>query len=109
MPECKNCHFDNYQGTKYCQRCGNFIQDKINLFDGDNLMFIAGTSAKDVSIAPIAAMTIENQIRQEDMEHVVQSTVRVVPLADGTWFCPDCGEHNLIHDMFCKGCGKDKS
>lgn len=106
MVKCKKCSFENYDGTKFCQGCGEKLPRKGAL----NFNGVAGNGMKGASIAPLAAMSAEKSGRQEFAASGSKSSQRVktVPLRDGSWFCPDCGEHNKPSQMFCNGCGRDK-
>lgn len=98
--KCKKCGFENYDGTRYCQRCGQALKVKAPLF-GDNVNFLAGAGIKGASIAPLATMQANNTSAKK-------STVAVNPMDDGRWYCPDCGELNDKTAKACKGCGRDK-
>lgn len=103
--KCRKCGFENYSGTRYCQRCGQAQKVKAPLF-GDNLAYIAGAGDKDISIAPLLAS--QNNKTDNLVKSRVASKVKVNPLEDGRWYCPDCGELNEKFAKTCKGCGRDK-
>lgn len=105
MVSCKKCGFENYDGTKFCQRCGEGLPCKRSM----NLNGIAGMGMKGVSIAPLVAGAVEEQSKKEFKNSVKGSKhVKTVPLEDGSWYCPDCGHHNNSFSIFCSGCGRDK-
>lgn len=108
--KCKKCFFENLPGTKYCQGCGEKLPRKMDfktLVDRLDLKDIAGAGAKGVSIAPMAGRVVEKQAKDAGGENGRKSrTAKVVPKSDGTWFCPDCGEHNKRGVRSCYGCGR---
>jgi len=99
---CKKCNFENYDGTRFCQKCGAELTSK-RLFD---LKGIAGLGMKGVSAAPLAARTIEGQ--SKEFKNKSKVYVKTQPLNDGSWYCPDCGQYNKVSSYFCSGCGRDK-
>lgn len=102
---CRKCKFENHDGTKFCQNCGAELSYKKSL----NLKGIAGMGMKGVSAAPLAARTVEgqaNQLKNQSAKNKIH--VKTLPLEDGSWYCPDCGEHNKASAYFCSGCGRDK-
>lgn len=38
---------------------------------------------------------------------VPKAPVKIIPKDDGSWYCPDCGQHNEKSRRVCKGCGRD--
>ena len=36
-----------------------------------------------------------------------KTLVKVIPLKDGRWYCPECGELNSRQSKICYGCGRD--
>lgn len=106
MVLCRKCNFQNYDGTKFCQKCGEKLPCKSFL----NLNGIAGMGMKGVSIAPLGAKSVQNQAKEEFKDTGAKNSVHVktVPLEDGSWYCPDCGEYNSSFALFCSGCGRDK-
>lgn len=108
MKKCKNCDFSNLDGTNYCQRCGNYLNGKTTMKKG-NFDFWAGNGLKDVSIAPLAVMGLKKvAFNDKDLQKVTKKKyVKVIPLEDSSWYCPDCGEHNQPHTFVCKGCGRE--
>ena len=108
--KCKKCSFENLPGTKYCQGCGEKLPKKMDfktLVDGLDLKDVAGAGAKGVSIAPMAGRVVEDQAKDAGAKASKSGrAVRVVLKSDGTWFCPDCGEHNKRGVRICKGCGR---
>lgn len=102
---CKKCGFKNYDGTRFCQKCGVKLPRKSPM----NFSVIAGTGMKGVSIAPLAGMA--NDMKEEKSKNTVNEesvSVKTVPLEDGSWYCPDCGQRNDSLNLFCSGCGRYK-
>ena len=104
---CKKCNFENYDGTKYCQKCGGSIPRKKPLFSFENGKFLAGWGGKGIITAPLIGMAVEGHANRYRDDKVHISTVPVIPLENGDWYCPECGQYNLKKDIFCKGCGRD--
>ncbi len=107
MTTCKKCNASNMPGTKYCQRCGSKLKETAKLFDWKNTKFLAGAGNKGPSIAPLAMMSVANGTKDLGPVTTVKNLVKVNPLEDGRWYCPDCGELNAKHSFVCKGCGRD--
>lgn len=107
MIKCNLRNYFNITGTRYCQKCGNFIKRKsfVNFFKGMNFGGIAGLGSRGVSIAPATQLTMEISGKFEKYSKSKKKTVMVVPLEDGTWYCPDCGQYNKSHSYICLGCG----
>lgn len=106
--KCKNCNFKNLDGTKYCQRCGRSLKTKRPpLFSWKDTKVYAGLGHWGSSIAPLGAMKIENTASELGGVTKRSNLVKVQPLEDGSWYCPDCGTKNNPRTMFCKGCGRD--
>ena len=107
---CKKCSAENLPGTNYCQGCGEKLpkkRDLKTLLDSLDLKDIAGAGAKGVSAAPMAGRVVEDQARALGAGAGKSGrTAKVVPKSDGTWFCPDCGEHNRKSARTCLGCGR---
>ena len=91
---CKKCGFENLPGTQFCQRCGS----KISLKFTDKIAS---------SLAPLGAMAIEAQTEELGKTAAPPKLVPVIPLENGDWYCPDCGEYNPKYSLFCKNCGRD--
>lgn len=102
MVLCKKCKFENYDGTRFCQKCGAELPSRRSI----NLKGIAGMGMKGVSAAPLAARTVEGQ--SEKLKSKSKFHVKTVSLNDGSWYCPDCGQYNKSSAYFCSGCGRDK-
>lgn len=107
VKKCKNCGFANLDGTNYCQKCGKQIKktNKLSLTDGG---LLANLSNKGFSLAPITAIAIEGQGKEmtgQTDRH--KPLVKVVPLKDGRWYCPDCGKLNQKINKYCYDCGRD--
>lgn len=105
--KCKKCGFENLFGTKYCQRCGEVVKVKKRFWNSKNTKYAAGAGQKGVSLAPLGAMAIEEQAKELGPVTTHKNLVKVCPMVDGTWYCPDCGELNRKDSNFCKGCGRD--
>lgn len=108
MIKCKKCSFSNLPGTQYCQNCGSFLR-KSRRFDFKYLL--NGGHGKGVSIAPLAMRNIESRAKSNpDLQKVKKNNyVRVVPLSDGSWYCPDCGTYHKPQalPLYCNECGRD--
>lgn len=108
MVKCKKCGFSNLSGTQYCQKCGSFLIKK-KRFDFKYLS--DGGHGKGISIAPLAMRNIESRAKANpDLQMVKKNNyVSVVPLSDGSWYCPDCGTYHKPKAMslYCSGCGRD--
>lgn len=108
--KCGKCSFENLEHTAYCQRCGTKLRQKKTLgrlLKSLDLKDIAGAGAKGVSAAPMAGRVIEDQAKEVSVPGGMPAKkAKVLPLDDGSWFCPDCGEHNRTGTAFCKGCGR---
>lgn len=110
---CPNCHTKNEENVRYCQGCGTYLKSKFSwkaIFgDSQTITKIAGMGAKGVSLAPLGTIAAENQGKeafgQADAK-VVRTNAKVIPLADGSWFCPDCGYYNNSQSQFCVNCEK---
>lgn len=100
---CKNCGFENLEGTNYCQKCGKKLSK--SFIKQLNFGSVSGAGAKGVSIAPIVSKTIESQA--DEIKVKKKQRVKVIPLKDGSWYCPDCGQLNKSHSLYCKSCGRD--
>ena len=105
---CKKCNFDNYEGTKYCQGCGTYLQVKKPFFSFANLKFLSGWQGRGVTHFPLMGMAVEGHANQIKEGKASGTKVPVVPHEDGSWYCPDCGQYNRKKDMFCIGCGRDR-
>lgn len=70
---------------------------------------MAGNGFKEISIAPLAVMGLEKKSQTDvDLQRVSKRKyVKVIPLENGDWYCPDCGEYNQPHTFHCKSCGRD--
>lgn len=105
--KCKHCGFENAEGSRFCQGCGTALDQKKRGIKGENLKFAAGTGLKDSSLAPLIAMNIEKDAAQNKKAPAQNAPVKIVPKDDGSWYCPDCGQHNVKGRRVCKGCGRD--
>lgn len=109
---CTKCNFKNPQGSIYCQHCGNKLKKKAFFSTDANQskkIFFAGMGNKGSSIAPLGGMAIQNQAKQFSDYKQKKSfpKIKIIPLEDGSWYCPLCGDKNK--ERFCKGCGIDFS
>jgi predicted amidophosphoribosyltransferase len=102
---CKNCGFENLEGTNYCQKCGKKLIVKNKFIKSLDFGSVSGTGAKGVSVAPLAAKAISNEAGK--IKQNKNKIVKVIPLKDGSWHCPDCGQLNKPYSLYCKGCGRD--
>lgn len=112
---CGNCLTENEVNVRYCQGCGTYIKSKFSLKDifrdSQTITKIAGMGAKGVSLAPLGIITAENQGKEafgQAGAKIVRTNAKVIPLADGSWFCPDCGYHNQSQSQSCINCEKYK-
>ena len=80
---CKQCGTENAPEARYCQL---------------DLRWLAGVGRRDVNVAPL--FTAEPAPGPA-------ARARVVPLPDGSWYCPDCGRKNAPRALFCGGCGRE--
>lgn len=74
------------------------------MINSKNTKYAAGAGQKGTSLAPLGAMAIEEQAKELGPVTTHKSFVKVCPMVDGTWYCPDCGELNKKGSNFCKGC-----
>lgn len=101
---CKNCGYENKANVRYCQRCGQYIKQKLTLtqeIKSWDFRCLAGVSRRDVNIAPLFVSPKNNT---QIGKHQTPSTVD--PMPNGQWYCPDCGTLNGSSERFCKNCGK---
>ncbi len=105
--KCKHCGLENTEGSSFCQGCGAALNPKKRGIKAENLKFIAGTGLKSTSLAPLIAMNIERDAAQYEKKPVRKVSIKIVPREDGSWYCPDCGQHNAKDCHVCKGCGRD--
>lgn len=106
---CNACGCYNLPNTCYCQKCGNYIatQRKPSFFEGLRLEGIAGMGGRGISIAPATSIIMEkgHKFVGESVSGRKSGSI-VVPLDDGSWYCPDCGHYNRKHVIICPDCGK---
>lgn len=110
MKKCKKCNFPNLDGTNYCRKCGNYLNAKREKFiRKGNFGFWAGNGWKETSIAPLAVMGLEKKSQTDaDLQKISKKKhEKVIPLENGDWYCPDCGEYNQPHTFYCKSCGRE--
>lgn len=109
---CKKCSFENESAARFCQGCGAKLPQKRSakeFLDSLDLKDVAGIGTRGLSIAPMAGRVIEDQGKEVAQPGVRQADkARVVPLPDGKWFCPDCGELNKVESRSCQSCGRYK-
>lgn len=105
--KCAKCNSDNLAGTKYCQKCGGKVKEASLFTSWKETKFLAGMGAKGSSLAPLGAMAVEEQSKELGSVTTHKTLVKVLPLDDGRWYCPDCGELNDKRILSCKGCGRD--
>lgn len=103
MVECLKCHFENYDGTVYCQKCGNYLKkSKVHLNHGF-FGAIAKLSNSGNTMAPLVGLQVDANAKNTTKTH---HKAPIIPLEDGSWYCPDCGEHNKKAQYICRGCGR---
>lgn len=109
MKKCKTCSKENYDGASYCQFCGSKLPKKpiISIGKRNTASSLAGTGTRGSSLAPLGMMSIENSAKELGEVTVVSNLIKIQPLQDGSWYCPDCGELNHSFTFSCKGCGRD--
>ena len=95
---CKQCGTENAPEVRYCQGCGAWLEPRPPLLDSLVLRWLAGVGRRDVNVAPL--FTAEPAPGPA-------ARARVVPLPDGSWYCPDCGRKNAPRALFCGGCGRE--
>ena len=95
---CKQCRTENAPEVRYCQGCGAWLEPRPPLLDSLDLRWLSGVGRRDVNVAPL--FTAEPAPGPA-------ARARVVPLPDGSWYCPDCGRKNAPHALFCGGCGRE--
>ena len=78
--------------------CGAWLDPRPPLLDSLDLRWLAGVGRRDVNVAPL--FTAEPAPGPA-------ARARVVPLPDGSWYCPDCGRKNAPRALFCGGCGRE--
>lgn len=107
MIECRACGYFNLPDTRYCQRCGKHLTLKKSFFQNLRLGGLAGMGGRGVSIAPLTLTLKENNnsFTERSVKKRKSSSV-VVPLEDGSWYCPDCGHYNQKYTLSCPDCGK---
>ena len=61
MIECKKCGSFNLRGTKYCQKCGQYLenQSKKGFLKSLSWKNIAGIGGRGISIAPLCLTLME--------------------------------------------------
>lgn len=103
MRKCSRCSFENYSEANYCQKCGKYIKGRrISLCH-----VFAGGLAKFANSGYVMAPLIGLQIDSSKKSNLKKSNIPIIPLEDGSWYCPDCGEHNKKNQFICRGCGKE--
>lgn len=113
---CPACYYENEMETRYCQRCGGYFDRHMTLRDlfSDPEVVVAnigGINDREVSLMPLGGFTIKGFERAQNTkidDSFDETGVRVRPLSDGSWYCPDCGAHNSFSSLSCKECGKYK-
>lgn len=105
--KCKYCEFENLDGTNYCQRCGKKLTRSLGHSKWKKQKYLAGNGTRGSSLAPLGGIAIENQAKSLGGILTHKHLVKVSPLENGSWYCPDCGELNAKYSRFCKGCGRD--
>lgn len=109
MIECKACGYFNLPDTRYCQKCGQYLESKRKKSFFHNLRWgnVAGLGSKGISIAPLTLTLMENNHTfTEKSESKNKSNSIVIPFEDGSWYCPDCGHYNQKYSFLCADCGK---
>lgn len=107
MVKCKHCKFSNFAGTNYCQNCGRFLKQK-RIFPLLTGGIFASISNKGFALALLTAMAVEGQAREMQRQGKrAGHLVKAVPLKNGDWYCPDCGELNRNYSI-CHGCGREQ-
>ena len=105
MKKCKSCGMENDDAVRYCQGCGAQLKCRGDLLDSLNFSSLAGTGLRGTSPAPLFTSDLLGKQRDPNARG---PRARVHPLPDGSWFCPDCGEHNAPERTFCHYCARDR-
>ena len=103
MVKCNVCGMENEPNVRYCQGCGTRMKLRGDFFRTLHFDSLAGAGAKGSSLAPL----FTSDVLGEEPSDPPRPGARVKPLADRSWFCPDCGFHNGPDSLFCRGCGRD--
>lgn len=108
MVECKRCGGFNLPDTKYCQKCGQHLENrkKKGFLKSASWKNVAGMGSKGISIAPLFLTLMENKDVFTESRMKKKRTSIVIPLENGSWYCPDCGHHNRKYSFTCTDCGK---
>lgn len=115
---CNSCNYPNNDNANFCCRCG------AELYNDTLVSESIGNTATAFSIPTAgvrafsgvngnyalqtAAMAVRNSVKEHETLREYTTNVKVQPMENGDWFCPDCGELNNHNDRSCRGCGKYK-
>lgn len=101
--KCKKCKFANDINSSYCQNCGFPLKEKLrDSLKNINFGNVAGAGSKGVSVAPLFAINSKSKIKK------IKIVTNKHSLADGSWFCPYCGEKNYKESSECRNCFRDR-
>lgn len=105
MIKCVHCGFRNLKGTTFCQHCGSRLRKRFSLFKLSSSQ--GGTAASmanpQMGLAALTGIQIDKSVPKPTQRHRL---VKVLPLEDGRWYCPDCGYLNQHLDSYCGNCGR---
>lgn len=101
--KCSFCRFKNAKGTHFCQRCRKALRGRRFLSSTQGGV-IASMANPALGLATFVGMQIDQTSKSTVRR---QRSVKVSPLKDGRWYCPDCGCLNRKFDIYCSGCGRE--
>lgn len=107
--KCQHCAYLNPDGSLYCQKCGTPLKSQFTILPrrNENTVYVAGAGARGVSIAPLLGREVQRQAAELVPDKAAgHPYIRIEADADGSWYCPLCGDHNRAN--ICKGCGFEK-
>ncbi len=103
---CSGCGAENDPRARYCWQCGDQLprrQGPGEFLKSLNPRSLAGAGLRSTNVAPLFTKDLM------DHEYPARGGLTPVrPLEDQSWFCPDCGQHNVPFQTVCKGCGRAK-
>ena len=82
------------------------LRRRHRLSSQDGGIIAALANGQAFGLAPLVGMQIDKDAKSKDIQRSPQFLVKVEPLEDGGWYCPDCGNSNFPHASFCSNCGR---